>query len=197
MGITICVSQETRHIMALKYLALFALLKLHSLVLTPMPLWQHVEMRDNTQGKGKDKGSSEEEECPSVEEIAYYAMDMFSDELCWMMEMNWLDMEYNFNETKYAEDVMELPATVSAALLDEEAFNQCQQEALAMMASEYDNGCSEEYTEEELENLEEIGELASGIMCLKKTFDESCADYIENELIYMIQAASSMNLAGK
>jgi len=133
----------------------------------------------------------------SVEEIAYYAMDMFSDELCWMMEMNWLDMEYNFNETKYAEDVMELPATVSAALLDEEAFNQCQQEALAMMASEYDNGCSDEYTEEELENLEEIGELASGIMCLKKTFDESCADYIENELIYMIQAASSMNLAGK
>ena len=86
---------------------------------------------------------------------------------------------------------------VSAALLDEEAFNQCQQEALEMMASEYDNGCSDEYTEEELENLEEIGELASGIMCLKKTFDESCADYIENELIYMIQAASSMNLAGK
>merc|ERR1712115_752808 len=120
--------------------------------------------------KGKGKGS-EEKECPSVEEIAYYAMDKFSDELCWMMEMNWLDMEYN--------------------------FNQCQQEVLAMMSSEYDSGCSDEYSEEELEQLEQVGELASGIMCLQKTFSDSCADYIENELIYMIQAASTMDLAGK
>ena len=81
--------------------------------------------------------------------------------------------------------------------MDEDAFSQCQQEVLAMMASEYDNGCSEEYTDEELEQLEEIGELAAGIMCLKKTFSDSCANYIENELIYMIQAASTMNLAGK
>ena len=86
---------------------------------------------------------------------------------------------------------------VSAALMDEEAFNQCQQEVLAMMSSEYDSGCSDEYSEEELEQLEQVGELASGIMCLQKTFSDSCADYIENELIYMIQAASTMDLAGK
>merc|ERR1712227_771817 len=70
-------------------------------------------------GKGKGKQTNQAQECPSVDEVANYAMDMFGDDLCWLMEMNWLDMEYNFNETKYAEDVMELPATVSAALMDE------------------------------------------------------------------------------
>ena len=80
--------------------------------------------------------------------------------------------------------------------MNEDEFAQCQQEAMSMMSSQFDEGCATAYSEEEMEWLGQIGEISSGIMCLKKIFSESCAQYIEGEMLYMIQSFGTMP-AGK
>merc|ERR1711892_1104930 len=114
--------------------------------------------------------------CPSFSDIMDWVESKYSDDACILSEIGWMNNDYSFNEETIMADIGSLDATV-AAPITEDAMAECAAEKIEEMTSDASE-CLSAYSEEEMQQLSQVGTQIAHYECFLELFEEGCTDYL-------------------
>jgi len=114
--------------------------------------------------------------CPSFGDIMSWVEANYTDDACILSEIGWMNNDYSFNEESIMVDIGSLDATV-AAQITEDAMAECAAEKIEEMTSDASE-CLSAYSEEEMQQLSQVGTQIAHYECFLELFEEGCTDYL-------------------
>ena len=97
-------------------------------------------------------------------------------------EMGWLGNDGTLNNETVTADILSLPQEVSA-LLTQEGVAQCAGDLMDEMAEHpLYTRCAENYSQDEIAELEEVGSMVASFKCFHDRFNQGCRSVIRNQI---------------
>merc|ERR1711936_1143101 len=148
--------------------------------------------------KCKNKNKGKGKKCPTVEESEAWFMEEHAGELCVFYQLGWLDEAGNFNNVTAEADLAPLPSNVTEAV-SQENMEQCMGMVLQEMSEDkMIKKCLEgdNYTEEELNKLEELAKGTAGIKCFVNMFQDGCNAFVGEKIYQGLYSSLDTVVAG-
>merc|ERR1711935_10986 len=131
--------------------------------------------------------------CPTTEQIMGRMNQGMEGDWCVLYQLGWIDETGKENEAIMTADMASLSTDVTASL-SEEAINSCAAERMEKIQKKLAKKfrkCADNYSEEELNQLEEMGQKIQAYKCFKAMFHNSCQQKVKEEIVAFFKAQAS------
>lgn len=147
----------------------------------------------NVEEVGATERKRKGKKCPTTEAIMGMIGRGMEGDWCVLHQLGWIDEAGKENEAIMTADMASLPTEVTASL-SEEAINTCAVERMQKiqrkLAKKF-RKCADNYSEEELNKMEEMGLKIQTYKCFKAMFHNSCQQKVKDEIIAFFKAKAT------
>merc|ERR1719312_562004 len=121
-------------------------------------------------------------QCPTAEMIMQKIKEERKVNFCILQKLGWMDADMNAVMDVMKDDMMSLPAEVSATISTDK-MTECADKIMDKMSKRYKNKkCSKEFSDADREKLADLGLKTAQNKCFQKQFTKSCQMFVRKEI---------------